>query len=465
MPVLEKFLARFKMNGNGRAPGLAPGEVPIINDGAGNRPSIRVTYGTGLGSASWTGRDYEARVREGYAKNSDVYSAVTLIAQAARQVRWDTEAGNRKTAEYLRSARKLLGKDIVQEQKWYPSDTAYTDYLRHAYNPMPSIDLLDRVGGAAFIEAWISSLLLFGNAYIEIERFANGSIGFLYLDNPMRITAKENIHARHEQDAVELWIYRNGAGESRPLKPYRKNTFIPEKGDLLQSKLFNPLHPVYGLAPLEAAMLSVDTQNEGATLMKRILQRGYSPGWIEAGKDSIWEDQQVAALRERIRYSKAGGEELFLENAQWHPMGFTPMDSGIADQAMMTKRDIASVFHVDPALIGDVSTRTYATYQQSRLALYMEAVLPHLRLFRDDWNRTIGNELESALYFDRDSFDAITQPRSEATDRVHKLWTSGLISQNEARRDLEYDEVPDGDVFYLPGNMVPMGEGEPQKPE
>ena len=32
-------------------------------------------------------------------------------------------------------------------------------------------------------------------------------------------------------------------------------------------------------------------------------------------------------------------------------MGFDPQNSGLAEQQMLTKRDIASVFHVDPALI------------------------------------------------------------------------------------------------------------------
>ena len=47
---------------------------------------------------------------------------------------------------------------------------------------------------------------------------------------------------------------------------------------MLHSKLFNPLNPILGMAPLEATMLRVDAQNEGATLMKRLLERGYTPG-------------------------------------------------------------------------------------------------------------------------------------------------------------------------------------------
>jgi phage portal protein BeeE len=87
----------------------------------------------------------------------------------------------------------------------------------------------------------------------------------------------------------------------------------------------------------------------------------------------------------------------------------------------------------------------------------MEAVWPLLTQFRDDLNRTVGRDLKSEMEFDKDSFDAIAAARTEAADRVHKLWTAGLITQNEGRRDLEYDTVAGGDVFYAPANFLPLG--------
>jgi phage portal protein BeeE len=107
-------------------------------------------------------------------------------------------------------------------------------------------------------------------------------------------------------------------------------------------------------------------------------------------------------------------------------------------------------------LIGDTQAQTYSNYQEARRALYMEAVIPLLKHFKDDWNRTIGAELSSPLDFDRDSFDAITAARQEATDRVVKLFTAGLITQNEGRNDLEYGPAQPGDVFYAPANMMPL---------
>jgi HK97 family phage portal protein len=382
-------------------------DVPIINDGRGNRPSVTVRYVGGFGiGASWT-RDYPAMAQAGYGENTDVYACVSLIAQAGKQVKWDSSPGSRSRA---------------------------------------SLDLLKAAGGPNVIEEWLSYLLLSGDAFIEIERNFRQQPAALYLLSPAIVTAIANDAARHPGE-VAMWKSRDARGIPYPVLPV----------DMVHSKLFNPFDPIRGMAPLQAAMLRVEAENNGADLMNTILSSGHSPGWIEAAKDSIWDDTQITALRERVKHSKAKGEELFLENAAWHQMGFQPADSGIAEAHILNKRDIASVFHVDPALIGDTTGRTYATYRESRNALYMEAVVPLLTEFRDDWNQTIGRELQSPLEFDKDCFDAISSARAEASDRVMKLWSGGLITQNEARRELNYDPAPGGDVFYAPANFLPLG--------
>jgi len=403
---MDRVLSRF---GFGRK--ADPPAPPIINDGAGNRPSVRVRYVSTLPGAYWSERSYEQLATQGYRYNADVYACVSLIAQAGKQVRWDTAPGSKSIA---------------------------------------SVELLERSGGASLIEAWLSYLLLSGNDYLELERIGSG-ISQVYLLQPDRVTAKPDLTAvrTNEQSLVQMWRVTNARGMPYPVPP----------DDMVHSKLFNPLDPIYGMAPLEAAMIRVDSENEGAALMKRMLQRGYSPGWIEAKENSIWEDTQVAQLKERIRDSKAKGEELFLENAAWHQMGFDPGNSGVSEQHVLTKRDIAAVFHVPSQLIGDTNSQTYSNFKEARLALYMEAVIPLLEQFVDDWNEVIGRDLKSPLAFDKDRFDAIAAARAEASDRVTKLWTSGLITQNEGRAELNYDEVPGGDVFYAPASFLPLGEG------
>jgi len=443
MPVIDKVLSRM---------GLArkAGEVPIINDGDRNLPTIRVVRGQGLAEPVWTGKGYDAMAVAGYGLNSDVYACISLIASAAKQVKWYDGGATAKALTAPAERAMMLRKASVIQDVYSGEDDKAARAIKANSNPRESIALLARAGGAAFIDEWVSYILLAGNDYIEIQRATEGGKPVnLFLQRPDMVKAvmkdPSQVTQMTESELVASWTV-NVYGVPRP---------VPT-ANLVHSKLFNPVGYVYGLPPLAAAMLRVDAENEGIALMKRMLQRGYSPGWIEAAKDSIWEDTQVNQLKERIGQSKSRGEELFLENAVWHQMGFTPVDSGVTDQQILSKRDIASVFHVPSQLIGDTTAQTYSNYQEARRSLYMEAVIPLLTQFRDDWNRTIGAALGSPLEFDKDSWEAITAARQEATDRVVKLFTSGLITQDEGREDLEYEPAAPGDVFYAPANLMPL---------
>lgn len=431
--MLEKVLNRIGLRRKDAS------EPPIFNDGRGNLPSIRVFPGGGMPGAVWTPWAYYDQAREGYQRNADVYACISLIATAGKQVKWWDGSGGSKSL----TPRDLLAKQVIPAGALA---SAAIGAAAKAANPQASIALLVKAGGAAFIENWLSYLLLAGNVYIEVERLGSREPAAVFLNRPDRVSVPPG--AKPVRGKPLEWQVRTAYG----------TTYAVPAANMVQSKLFSPLDDVFGMAPLTAAMLMVDTQNEGTSLAKRTLQRGFAPGWIEAAKDSLWEEPQVNQLKERIKSSKLQAEELFLENATWHQMGFPPADSGVAEMKILSKRDIASVYHVPPQLIGDTQSQTYSNYREARRALYMEAVVPLLVQFRDDWNRTIGAELRSPLDFDKDSFDAITAAREEATDRVVKLFTNGLITQNEGRSDLEYAPVKDGDQFYASANFLPLAD-------
>lgn len=427
-------------------------DVPIIHDGGSNEPSIHVRGSVqGMPGPRWTSEGYVHYAREGYGKNSDVYACVSLIASAGKQVRW----ADGRTGSKCLSSPEVLAKSIGLDEPYLQNlyGDQWPQKREEMTKPNASAALLDWCGGAAFVESWLSQILLSGNTFIEVVR-ASGRITMLYLDNPGLVNFELNRHALHEDQLVDYWRVGDGFGGWRNIKPWKRA--LKDNENIVQSRLFTPAYSPLGMPPLAAAMMRVDMQNEGQTLMKRVLQRGYVPGWIEARENSEWTDEHVAALKESVKRSKSHGEELFLENATWHPMGFQPMDTGTADHHLLTKRDIASVFHVPVQLIGDTSSQTYSNFKEARRALYTEAVIPLLTQFRDDWNRTIGNELGSPLDFDRDSFDAISAAREEATDRASKLWGVGLITRAEARADLEYGPAKPTDEFFGPANLVPM---------
>lgn len=446
----------------------------VINDGDRNLPTVRIIRGrdyyfrsTGGYSSSlgfnygWW--DYNRLATEGYGRNSDAYACIDLIAKAAMQVLWWDDTNPVKS--YSPAQRELMAEKVrgsgpgreITAREWMAAKHAlklkYTEAQRErqiklASNPRRSIDLLNASGGAEFINTWCNTVLIYGNAFIEIEPL--GSSLRLHQLKPESVYPKRLINPPYDdyENALDNWQV-SAYGAPRTV----------EKALMFHSRLYNPFDNLIGMAPLQAAMLRILLQNEGVEALRRVYKKGSVPGWIELDADAMdyWSEDNIAKLRARLDKDRVEQNDVILGAAQWHERGVKPVDSMFYDAQALSKRDVASVYHVDPALIGDTTARTYATYRESRRGLYMEAVIPLLTLFRDGWNRTIGTMLQSPLEFDKDSFDAIASAREEATDRVVKAWSAGLIDKNESRVDLHYDPVPGADqVYYAPASLVPM---------
>lgn len=417
------------------------------------KPSVRIIdsreIDSALGRATWSGEGYRSYALNAYARNSDVFACISLIATAAKQVKW--WAGDESTSP-KRSLRELAA--LVKSREWMSEFGDRDEKLRKAVDPSASLKLLASAqpGGASLIEWWTSYILLSGNSYIEQDRNAAGLPVQLWLIRPDRIAAEEDRTGRHA--AVARWRISSPSGSQRLVSP----------GEVTHSKLFSPVDDIYGMSPIQAAMLQVDAQSEGMALQKRLMQRGHVVGWLEAqephpdsGVVVKWDDESRARLKEQVDRAKEGRETLFLEYVKWHEAGFRPDESGVDEHRILSKRDVASVFHVPAELIGDSTTKNYANAKDARRGLYSEATIPLLTQFRDDWNRTIGTMLGSPLEFDKDAFDSIVAAREANTDRVIKAWQAGLIDHDEARAELEYDPAKSGQVFYAPATYVPLG--------
>jgi HK97 family phage portal protein len=456
MPLFDRLLGSV---GLARKAGPPRGPVELVNRGG---ESVRISgpYTAASGSLAYDwgyAPDYVRAAHYGYQRNSDVYACVSLISSAAKQVKWWDGSGMPKTSPAILA--KLIARSAGAEA--FRSDLKTWRGGTKAAMPSPaaSLKVFSNSGGATFLENWISYMLLNGNAFNEVARDEGNRPEACFLHRPDRVYANppgEAVPAGSRPGTVVKWQVTLTGGITNKLEPFTQT----ERGALVHSRLFNPLSDIYGMPPLLAALLQIAAKNEGNMLLGKLFARGYSPAWVSIPPGSNWNETKNAALREKINASKQLGEELFLEGPEWHSMadgGGGNLWDAVLGQHNLTKRDIAAVYHVDPILIGDTESRTYATYKESRNALYMEAVLPLLAVFIEDWNTTIGRELNSPLDIDRDSFDAISSARAEAADRVSKLFSGGIIDQTEARADLEYDPARPGQVFYAPASQVELG--------
>lgn len=369
------------------------------------------------GRARWTPRDYAALSREGYARNAIVYRAVRLIAESVGALSFVLYEG---AAE--RDTHPLL--DLIRR-------------------PNPRQD------GASFLESVASHLLLAGNAYVEAvalsgEGGAQGTLQVreLYALRPDRMKLVPG------PDGWPLAYAYTVAGAT---VRFDQGAALPP---ILHLTFFNPLDDHYGLSPLDAAAIAVDTHNAAAAWNKALLDNAARPcgALVYDGADSLG---LTAEQYERLKIEFAelyqgkanAGRPLILEGGlDWKAMSLSPKDMDFLEAKHAAAREIALAFGVPPMLLAIPGDNTYSNYQEANRVFWRQSVLPlagRIACALAHWlSPVFGDGLSLAV--DTDRIEALSADRAALWERVSK---APFLTVNEKRLATGYSPVEGGDVF------------------
>ncbi|MGI8525852.1 MAG: phage portal protein [Pseudolabrys sp.] len=378
-----------------------------------SRTARLISFESG-GRARWTPRDYTALTREGYVKNAIVHRTVRLVAETIGGISFLLFEGD----------------------------------AEHASHPL--LDLLARPNprqdGAAFLEAVTAHLLLAGNAYIEAVTLGD-ELRELYALRPDRMKLVPG-----PDGWPEAYEYNVGA------RAVRFEQTAPASGfhlpPILQLSLFNPLDDYYGLAPLEAAAVALDTHNAAAKWNKALLDNAARPSGalVYAGPDGqVLSDGQFDRLKKELGDNYAGasnaGRPLLLEGGlDWKPMSLSPKDMDFMEAKHAAAREIALAFGVPPMLLGIPGDNTYSNYQEANRVFWRQSVLPlanRITCALTQWLAPVyGDGLR--LTIDTDKIDALSADRAALWDRVTR---APFLTLNEKRLATGYGALEDGDLI------------------
>lgn len=382
----------------------------ILTKASAAQSAIARYYGAGATPWSWSNASYQNLVLGGFGRTADVYAAITTILIAGRQVDIDLYQGTAEDNEEL-------------------SDTNH-----------PLAQLFDHPNasqsGGDLAEYVMGYLLCSGNAYLEAVRPQPGRPPTeLYTQRPDWIT----IFPSKDQGAKNAIDHYAMASTGV--------TWTPE--DMGHAKMFSPLDPYYGFAPLEAALYSIDTLRQLKQVQNQQFLNSNRPPGILVSKTSpnappLTDDQHRDfrnQFQDSYKASSQTGTPMVLQGEfAWLGQAFSPEQMQAMELYRLTKNDIAAVFHVPPELIGETERKTYANYAEARKGLYTEAVLPLFDLYCGLLNIWLCPQFGPDLFFavDRDSIDALQEDRDKAWTRTISAVNAGVITRNEARAELGY---------------------------
>jgi len=363
--------------------------------------------------ARWTPRDYATLAREGYVANAIVHRAVKLVAENVGACPFLVEQGAQTRDQH------------------------------------PLLDLLTRPNprqdGAAFLEAVTAHLLIAGNSYIEAVAAGAAranDVRELYALRPDRMKVVPGPDGWPE--AYEYTV------SGRTVRFSQDGALPP----ILHLSLFHPLDDHYGLAPLEAAAVAVDTHNAAAKWNKALLDNAARPSGalVYAGPDdAVLSDEQFERLKRELEDTYAGvrnaGRPLLLEGGlDWKAMSLTPKDMDFLEAKHTAAREIALAFGVPPMLLGIPGDNTYSNYQEANRVFFRATVLPLATRI----GCALAHWLEAAfgegfrVTVDADRVDALSADRTALWSRVT---AAPFLTVNEKRAMVGFSPLEGGDRF------------------
>lgn len=328
-----------------------------------------------------------------------------------------------------------------------PTDEGYPVELLKRPNPRMSMyDIHEYI---------TSSLQLAGESYTEIVRVDDNDpispvIG-LYPWQPQRFTIGVN-----RQGQVAEYLY-----EVSPGKVFR---FPPHK--IMHIKLYNPLDDYHGMSPLNAARRAISTDRAAIRLNEGFLKNNARPLGVLELKRRITKEQR-RDIREEWEnvyggsntQSGAGRIAILGHDATFRDIGIAPADAQFLESRKMSRDEVALIYGVPLMKVGeDVSGVRTAEAQEREY--YHETIVPLTIKIMTALNRVLllDNGIENRFIdFDYSVVGVLQEDQLSRAERHRTYVQTGVMTINEARREIGLPPVPWGNIFFQPLNVAPIG--------
>lgn len=322
----------------------------------------------------------------------------------------------------------------------------------------PLLALLEKpnptMGRLSFIERAMSFHQITGQSFIECLK-AGGTPKELWVWEPYSMKVLEP-----KKGMIPLgYQFDNG-------NPQQKRTWdvdaINGFGDMLHFKTFNPLDMWYGLSPIANAAYAADQHNEANVWNMRMLKNVAVPSGAVVNKQELTENQFSRFKKELDEtYSGANNARrpmVLSGELSWVPMSLSPLEMDWLNGKNLSAREIAAAFGVPTQVIPIQGDQTFANYEQARLALWQDTVIPLAKTFYSDLSRWFSGMYgeEICLELELDEVPALEPARKQKWDMVS---SSTFLTTNEKREAVGYEPIKDtpmADKVLISGAQTAM---------
>jgi len=292
-----------------------------------------------------------------------------------------------------------------------------------------------------------ASLCTWGSAYWVLERGANGK------GQPSEVWYARADKMRPIPDPkgyIRGFVYEDGQ---------RKLEF--STGEVIWFRYPHPADEYRGLAPLEAARVSVESSVDAMRSNAAIFRNGMSPGGILSPEDTSvsFTREERELLEAQLARRMAGADRrhrlmVFSHRVNVSTPTLSPKDAEFMALMGWTLNDVCRVYQVPPMKVQDFSRATYSNVEQADKALWTDCLLPELSMLASELTEQLAPMFGPDLVVDFDTagIRALQEDQTEITDQMTKLAALG-VPLNTLLQAYRPDLLPEGGTGYSWGDQ------------
>ena len=306
-----------------------------------------------------------------------------------------------------------------------------------------------------FRAAMMTSLLLWGNAYAEIETNARGDVLALWPLLPGMMEVMRTRPASARERGKLYYHYQLPDGSHQDLVPYQIMH--------IRGLSFNG---VVGMSPIQMARqaigLALATEEFGA----RFFGNGARPGvYLEhPGKlgDKAYERLLGSWNATHQGLANSHRATILEEGMKLETVGVPPEDAQFLETRNFQVEEIARIFRVPLHLVGDLRRATFSNIEWMSMNYVIYSLLPWATCWEQAITRDLIGPLERNSIYAKFLMSGLLrgdQPTRYQSYAVGRQW--GWLSVNDVRRLEDMNEIPEGDVYLEPLNMKDAADATP----
>ena len=313
-------------------------------------------------------------------------------------------------------------------------------YVSHpAYNLLrefPSPDM----SRFTFLKTLVSSVLLQGNGYAYIDRDEYGNA----------------LSLQYIPAGLVSVVYINVEGTMRMRYQVTGFKYLVEPIDMVHILNFS-YDGITGVSTLTHARNTLSISSYAEDYAKEFFNGGGNVSGILTVDTKLRDGQKDEIKRAWAEMTQKGGVGVLEANMHYQPVSINPADAQMLETREFNVIDICRFFGVSPVKAFDLSKSSYSTVEATQLAFLTDTLAPMLENIELELKRKVFRPSErNRVEVKFDTSGLLRADKAAQATWIKTQIEGGLLTINEARRQLDLPKVEHGDQPLVNNAMVTL---------